>query len=233
MSGTDGDPFAAGAAEAARLAQEVQNLGFEAARTIVERFVEVFAQFAAANGGAGTPRAGGGGDGASGGGPGFGVSGTDPSVRSLQSDMQRATEAYAAILGQLNELALRCLDPSRWWEARPAHDRELSLPDVAPGGRVSAKLWLHNTTPTAAVDLRPWCPGLAGHTGVSLPGTAVTCAPGRIDRLDPGASGEVLVTVAVGEDAPPGAYHGQLLVEHLPDVVFPLRIRVLPKTNDS
>jgi hypothetical protein len=68
---------------------------------------------------------------------------------------------------------------------------------------------------------------------VSLPATAVTCAPGTIDRLDPGASREIVVTVAVGEDAPLGEYHGQLLVEHLPDVVFPLRMRVLPKTNDS
>jgi hypothetical protein len=228
VSGTDGDPFAAGAAEAARLAQEVQNLGFEAARTIVERFVEVFAQFATANGGAGTPpRAG------SGGGSGSSVWGSDPSVRSLQSDMQRTAEAYAAILGQFNEIGLRCLDATRWWEARTAEHGDLRLPDVAPGGRVSAKLWLHNTTAAAAADLRPWCPGLASHTRVSLPATAVTCAPERIDRLDPGASREVLVTVAVGEDAPPGAYHGQLLVEHLPDVVFPLRIRVLPKPNDS
>jgi hypothetical protein len=227
VSGTDGDPFAAGAAEAARLAQEVQTLGFDAARTIVERFVEVFTQFATANGGAGTPRR------DSGGGPGFGVSGTDPSVRSLQSDMQRATEAYVAILGQFNEIALRCLDATRWWEAPAAKHGDLRLPDVAQGGRVSAKLWLHNTTATAVVDLRPWCPGLASHTGMSLPATAVTCAPERIDRLDPGASREILVTVAVGEDAPPGAYHGQLLVEHLPDVVFPLRIRMLPRTNDS
>ena len=150
-----------------------------------------------------------------------------------QSDVQRATEAYVAILGQLNEISLRCLDTTQWWGARATEQGDLRLPDVAPGGRVSAKLWLHNTTGTAAVDLRPWCPGLASHTGVSLPATAVTCAPARIDRLDPDASREILVTVAVGEDAPPGVYHGQLLVEHLPDVVFPLRIRVLPKTNDS
>ena len=41
------------------------------------------------------------------------------------------------------------------------------------------------------------------------------------------------MTVAVGEDASPGAYHGQLLVDGLPDVVFPLRIRVLPTTDRS
>jgi len=56
VSGQDRDPFPPGAAEAARLAREVQDLGFEAARTIVERFVEIFDQFATTNGRAGTAR---------------------------------------------------------------------------------------------------------------------------------------------------------------------------------
>ena len=53
------------------------------------------------------------------------------------------------------------------------------------------------------------------------------------DRLEPGASRELLVTVAVAEDAIAGAYHGQLLVEGLADVVFPLRVRGLPTTSHS
>jgi len=242
VSGQDREPFA-GAAEAARLVQEVQNLGFDAARTIVERFVEVFAQFAAMNGGAGVQRrssssssGGGSGDGGGGGGwPWFGSWGSEESVRQLRSNMQQATDAYVAILNQFNEAGLRMLDATRGCApAGPGaeHD-ELRLPDVAPGGRASAKLWLHNTTASSAVGFRPWCPVLANHTGASLPVTAVTCSPTRIDRLDPGQSREVLVTVAVGEDASPGAYHGQLLVDGLPDVVFPLRVLVLPTTNRS
>jgi len=239
VSGRD-DPFAAGAADAARLVREVQDLGFDAARTIVERFVEIFAQFAAANGGARAPRQ------SSGGTPASGLSGSDRSARTMQSnmqsnmqsdmqsDMQRAADAYVAILGQLNEAGLRFLDATtRCWQPSGAEQGELLLPDVAPGGRASARLWLHNTTASAAADLRPWCPGLASHTGASLPATVVTCAPARIDRLDPDASREILVTVAVGEDASPGAYHGQLLVDGLPDVVFPLRVRVLATTNAS
>jgi len=241
VSGKDGEPFATGAAEAARLVQEVQNLGFDAARTIVERFVEVFAQFAAVNGGAGAPRrgssSGGGGGGSSGGGggPWFGYWGSEESVRALQSNMRLATEAYVAILGQLNEASLRFLDATRWWpppEAAAEHG-ELRLPDVAPGGRASAKLWLHNTTASGADGLRPWCPVLASHTGASLPVSAVTCSPTRIDRLDADQSREILVTVSVGEDASPGAYHGQILVDGLPDVVFPLRVRVVPTTDRS
>ncbi len=227
MSGTDGDPFTTGAAEAARLARVVQDLGFDTARTIVERFVEIFAQFATTNGSTDGRRPNGGG------GQPFRSGASDVQMRALQSDMQRAADAYVAVLGQLNDAGLRFLDATRWWEPAPTEQGELRLPDVAPGGRASARLWLHNTTASPATDLRPWCPGLASHTGASLPATAVTCAPDRIGRLGPDESGEILVTVAIGEDAAPAAYHGQLLVDGLPDVVFPLRARVLPAPNGS
>ena len=226
MSNTEREPFTAGAAEAARLVQQVQDLGFQAARTIVERFGEIFAQFAASNGVAGPARQ-------EGGGPAAGVPGWDGSMRGLQSDMQRAADTYVAILGQLNEAGLRFLDATRWSESPGADQHDLQLPDVAPGGRVSARLWLHNTTAAPARELRPWCPGLASHAGASFPATALTCAPGRIDRLDPGANCEILVTLTAGDDVSPGAYHGQILVDGLPDVVFALRARVLAAADRS
>lgn len=227
MSNAKEEPFTTGAAEAARLVQEVQNLGFEAARTIVVRFAEIFAQFAAGNGGAGGSRPG------DGGGSAVGFSVPNRFAQTLKSDMQRAADSYLALMCQLNEAGLRFLDATRWWHPPTAEQGELRLPDVARGGRVSAQLWLHNTTASPAVNLRPWCPGLANHNGASLPTDAVTCAPQRIDRLDPDASCEILVTVAIGEDAAPGTYHGQLLVDGLPDVVFPLRIEVSPTANSS
>ena len=139
-----------------------------------------------------------------------------------------------AFMGQMNEAGLRFLDAARWCQEAPATEqRDLRLPDVAPGGRVSTHLWLHNTTDSAATGLRPWCPGLTSHRGVALPSSVVTCAPDRIERLDPGGSADLLVTAAVGEDVPAGTFHGLLLVDGLPDVVFPLRLRVLPTTNAS
>jgi hypothetical protein len=224
MSGTNNDPFATGAAEAARLVQEVQELGFQAARTVVERFAELFTQFATANGAAGAP--------GQGGGP-FGFWRSDPSMQAWQSDMQRAADSYMALVGQLNEAGLRFLQTAQWSQPSRTEQDDLRLPDVAPGGRVSAKVWLHNTTSSAAIDLRPWCPALANHSGATLPATAVSCAPERVDRLDPGASRELLVTVAVGADIAPGTYHGQLLVDGLPDVVFPLRLHVLDTSTGS
>jgi hypothetical protein len=223
MSGTNEDSAKAGAAEAARLVQEVQELGFQAARTVVERFCELFTQFAAASGAAGTPR--------QGAAPPFGFWGSTTSTQAWQSDLRRATDSYMALMGQLNEAGLRFLQSAQWSPPPGADEGDLRLPDVAPGGRVSAKVWLHNTTASVATDLRPWCPGLANHGGAALAATAVSCAPEQIDRLEPGASRELVVTVAFGEDAVAGAYHGQILVNGLADVVFPLRVRVLPTTS--
>ena len=225
MSGTNEEAAKAGAAEAARLVQEVQELGFQAARTVVERFCELFSQFATANGAAGTPR--------QGAAPSFSFWGSTPSMEAWQSDMQRAADSYMALIGQLNEAGLRFLQASQWSPPSGTGQGDLSLPDVAPGGRVSAKVWLHNTTASVETDLRPWCPGLANHSGASLAATAVSCTPEQIDRLEPGASRELLVTVAVGEDVAAGAYHGQLLVDGLADVVFPLRVTVLSTTSPS
>lgn len=234
MSTTDGDAFTAGAADAARLAKDVQDLGFATARSIVERFVDLFAQFAGAGPGGGSAA---GGSAAAGrdadakSAP-FWLGGSDGSMRKLQADMVQATDSYLSLMGQFSEASLRLFDATRWWQpSSEAHDDLLHLPQVAPGGRASARVWLHNTTASVASGLRPWCPGLATHAGAALPAAAVTCQPERIHRLEPGASSEVLVTVAVPDDATPGTYHGQLLVEGLPDVVFPLRVRVQPATD--
>jgi hypothetical protein len=225
MSGTNDETLKAGAAEAARLVQEVQELGFQAARTVVERFCDLFTQFAAASGVAGTPL--------QGAAPSFGLRGSTPSMQAWQSDWQRAAASYMALMGQLNEAGLRFVQASQWSPPSDTDAGDLRLPDVAPGGRVSGKVWLHNTTASVEADLRPWCPGLANHGGAALAATTVSCAPERIDRLEPGSSRELLVTVAVGEDTVAGEYHGQLLVDGLADVVFPLRVRVLPATTHS
>ena len=225
MSAENDDPLKSGAAEAARLVQEVQELGFQAARTVVDRFCELFTQFSQANSAPGTP--------CQGATPTFGAWGSTSSMQAWQTDFQRVADSYVALMRQLNEAGLRFLQASQWSAPGGTGQGDLRLPDVAPGGRVSAKLWLHNTTSSVEADLRPWCPGLANHGGAALPPTAVSCAPERIDRLDPGASRELLVTVAVPEDVAPGAYHGQLLVDGLADVVFPLGVKVLPNTGHA
>ena len=224
----DGDrnAFTVGATEATRLAKEIQDLGFDAARTVVDRFVDLFGQYASAAYDRKRNDT------------------CDPVVRPsvhfradtggfdrLQSDMQRAADSYLAVLSQLNEVSLRFFDSTDPRRGAEPDDQGLELPDVEPGGRSSARLWLHNTTTSTAVDLRPWIPALSSHSGASLPPAVVTFTPERIKRLDPGMSREVLVLISVGEDAVPAPYHGQILIERLPDAVFPVTVRVRPPSG--
>lgn len=229
MSGHDAEPSGGAPAQVAHLVQEVQELGFQAARSIVERFAALFDQFASGTGGTDGPDAPGDGADAEGDAPVSGmIAGSAPSGPVTQADVQQAASSYFAVLGELNEAGLRFLDAVRWWQppTGPEHHTGLRLPDVAPGGRVSARLWLHNTTVKEARDLRPWCPGVTDHTGAATAAPTVTFAPTRLDRLDPDASSEILVTADVAGDATPGVYHGLILVDGLPEVVFPLRVDV-------
>ena len=173
-----GWPFAVDAEEAARLAKDVQDLGFEAARTVVDRFVAMYGEFYATvmneafqgrkSGTASGPWAG---AGSNGGG-----------YQRMQSDMQRMTDSYLAILGRLNETSLMFFDTARTWGVRSPAVESLVIPDVAPGGRSSARMWLHNTTTSAVANVRPWTRRLVSHTGVRLPAAAVAFSPKRIDR---------------------------------------------------
>jgi hypothetical protein len=142
-------------------------------------------------------------------------------------------DSYLAILGRLNETSLMFFDTARSWGAPSPADAGLVMPDVAPGGRSSARMWLHNTTTAAVADVRPWARRLVSHAGDRLPAGAVAFAPDRIARLDAGQSREILVTIDLAGKAAPGPYHGQVLVEGLPDAAFPITARVLPRAPGS
>ena len=224
-----GWPFAVDAEEAARLAKDVQDLGFEAARTVVDRFVAMYGEFYATvmneafQGRKSGPSAG----------PSAGAGSNGGGYQRMQSDMQRMTDSYLAILGRLNETSLMFFDTARTWGVRSPAVESLVIPDVAPAGRSSARMWLHNTTTSAVANVRPWTRRLVSHTGARLPAAAVAFSPKRIDRLDAGESQEILVTVHVDDDAAPGPYHGQVLVEGLPDAAFPIVARVVPRVRGS
>ena len=131
MSGTNDEPFTAGAAEAARLVQEVQELGFQAARTVVERFVELFAQFAAANGAAGRRR-----QGAARIGRAFWES--DPVDAGVAVGHAASGRFVHGAHGATERGGAPLPGRHPQWAPPPPSQGDLRLPDVAPGGRVSA-----------------------------------------------------------------------------------------------
>jgi hypothetical protein len=226
--GGDGRPgFTADAVEAARLAREVQDLGFDAAQAIVDRFSDLFGQFCATamSPMAGDRRAG------TGDRPAVHLGADGDTYRRLQSDMRRSADSYLSVLSQLNDLSLRFFDVARPAGGSEGGSERLDLPDVGPGGRTSARMWLHNTTPSPVTGVRVFTPGLTSHAGNGLPSGAVSFVPDRIEHLGAGESREILVAVRPGDAVPPGTYHGQVLVERLPDAAFPLTVRVQPRAS--
>ena len=104
----------------------------------------------------------------------------------------------------------------------------LRLPPASPGGTTSAYAWLHNTTPEAVTALVPRAAVLVDHQGRQLPGEALSFDPAAVDRLDPGASRQLLATFRVPAAAAPGTYHGLVLVEHLPTLALHVVADVRP-----
>lgn len=177
------------------MAREIQDLGFDSARLVVDRFVDLFNGF-------------------------LGQTGTKAgSPGSYLHVLRGLAETSTAVLGGAT--------------SQPGATDDLALPDVVPGGRSSKRLWIHNTSSSAAANLRPWTPGMTSHTGESIPPGAVTFIPARVERLDPGESREIIVTAIADQGTSFGAYHGQILVEGLPDVAFSLRLDVVPAPAPS
>ena len=97
---------------------------------------------------------------------------------------------------------------------------------VQPGAVASGRLWLKNQSadPLPLVEFRCTRPETA--TGVELDATVVTCAPGSISDVEPGASMQIDVEVDAPANAEPGTYHALLLVRQLPATCRPIQIDV-------
>ena len=163
---------------AARLAGQVQEFGFDSARLVIGRFVEMFERFQSRTGSSGS----------------FG----DLPWVLLESTRQRSAGADA-----------------------------LLLPDVVPGGRCGAAMWLHNPTRSTVRNLRFWSSGLVAHDGRILPPSAFTFRPPGVTAIGPDSSVAITASVAIPVSAVPGTYHAQVLVDGLPEEAFPARVNVV------
>ena len=176
----DGTPFPArlDVPAAARLAGQVQELGFDSARLVIGRSVEMLERF----------------------------------------------QSSAGSSGSFADLPWLWPTPTR---QRAARSDALILPDVGPGGRCSAKMWLHNPTRSRFLSLRLWSQGFVTHDGIALSPSAITFTPAKLATVDPDSSVEITASVAAPDSAVPGTYHAQVLVDGLPEEVFPARVNVV------
>jgi hypothetical protein len=221
-------------AAASRMVAEVQRLGLDTARIVIERFSELAAQWPSGQ----WP------SGASGDGPGAAppraraasTPGGPPSVvggpqRQLQADAERAVDAYLNVVRRLYDVVAGFAMTPQGTTAGPGPE-PLRLPPASPGGTTSVYAWLHNTTPSAATALFPRATDLVDHRDHHIPGESLTFDPAAVAQLDPGASRQLLATLRVPVDAVAGTYHGLVLVEHLPALALHVVAEVRPAAEE-
>ncbi|HMC37263.1 MAG TPA: hypothetical protein VKK30_05300, partial [Actinomycetota bacterium] len=98
------------------------------------------------------------------------MDGEDPSYRRLKAAAERGFDGCLRVLGSLDEITAPLLARGLSGVSRTEGAPDvLILPEAGPGGRSSARLWLHNTTAARIQALRPWTPGLFSDTGRMLP----------------------------------------------------------------
>jgi hypothetical protein len=219
-------------AAASRMVAEVQRLGLDTARMVIDRFSELAGQWPSAAWRDGTcappaaPQA-------------RGASTPDPPAavvagpqRQLQADAERAVDAYLNVVRRLyNVVAGFAAVPSG--PSSGAGPEPLRLPPASPGGTTSAYAWLHNTTSEAVAGLLPRAADLVDHQGHHLPGGSLSFDPATVAQLDPGGSRQLLATLRVPVDAVPGTYHGLVLVEHLPALALQVVAEVRPAAEGA
>jgi hypothetical protein len=145
-------------------------------------------------------------------------------LRRARADAERVLDAYG-------DWARQLLDAVFGLAEGDAPPEALVLGPVAAGATVDADLWLHAPPGRLTGPARLWSTALTAHDGATIAASAFTFAP---SLLEPGSNGNgsaarptTRVTVAVPANTAPGAYHGHVLANGLPEVVLPVQVGVL------
>jgi hypothetical protein len=156
-----------------------------------------------------------------------GTSPEDPTpidVGRLRSDVARAADTFADLLRAVLDVGFDAVDELA---RRPGHR---PVGSSRPGERAGVVCSVRNGTDLAG-GLRAHVSQLASVDGVVLD-AVVTVTPERFD-LQPHERVELAVSVELPPDAPPGRYHGLLLVSGLPDAAHPVTVEVVGPEVDG
>jgi hypothetical protein len=217
-------------AAASRMVAEVQRLGLDTARMVIDRFTELAGRWPSAGWGDGSGAAGSSPSGAAG--VTMGAPPASSASPQLRADTERAVDAYLNVVRRLYDVVAGFAGSPGAAPPGPGPE-PLRLPPASPGGTTSAYAWLHNTTPEAATALVPRAAGLVDHHGHQLPGDALSFDPAVVAQLEPGTSRQLLTTLRLPADAVPGTYHGLVLVEHLPTLALHVVVEVRPAAVEA
>jgi hypothetical protein len=94
-----------------------------------------------------------------------------------------------------------------------------------PGATVATPVWIHNVTDARVSGVRLRMTDLSAPTGGSIVGALAGFEPDEL-AIEPGASGETLLSLRIPHDATPAVYHGHLLAGALPAAALAVRLEV-------
>ena len=95
-------------------------------------------------------------------------------------------------------------------------------------GDVSAEIWLHNGTRSAAGPLALRCGQLSDSSGAVLDGGDVRFDPPEVALLPPRSSRAVVVSLAASGSLRPGTYRGTIQGHGAPDLWLPFEVAIDP-----
>jgi hypothetical protein len=104
----------------------------------------------------------------------------------------------------------------------------LAVPGPGGGGDVTAEIWLHNGTRSAAGPLALRCGQLSDSSGAVLDGGDVRFDPPEVALLPPRSSRAVVVSLAASGSLRPGSYRGTIQAHGAPDLWLPFEVAIDP-----
>lgn len=134
----------------------------------------------------------------------------------------RIAEAYLSLVDTIAALISNRAMPDT---AVPNMER-LILPPTRSGFGSETSLWVHNSTSSSAAAIDLHMTNLISSNGVSIPASAVSFSPERLDVVDAGTAREVRLRVEVPADQPAGHYHGLVLISADPSEPIALHLDV-------
>jgi len=150
-------------------------------------------------------------------------------VRRLRADGERLLEWWGEWMRVLLDAAMDGAEAGvaeRSGAAPPAGDGPLQLGPVKAGDPASARAWVHVLDGPPGPPARLSTTAFTAHDGSTIEPGAASFEPPKLDSFDLRSSHELLVTVAVPAETPPGAYHGHILATGLPEVSLAVRLEV-------
>lgn len=144
----------------------------------------------------------------------------------FRADAVRAGEVSASMAEHAMSLIGILIDRFPQSRRTTTDAGRIALDSVPPGAESTRVFWIHNTSPTPVLAVRPHCGPLRSHLGRELGPDAIRFDPPVLDPLPARSTCGIEVCLRVPSDATPGSYVSVVMATNLPEVYLPLLVTV-------